>query len=57
MLKYIEWYSEATENQSLFVVAMTFVGQQTPMYSFGIAQLKLDTDWTKWRNYKCEHVE
>ena len=57
MLKYIEWYSEATEDQSLFDVAMTFVGQQVPMYSFGIAQLKLDTDWTKWRDYKCEHVE
>ena len=57
MLKYIEWYSEATEDQSLLDISMTFVGQQAPMYSFGIAQLKLDTDWTKWRDYKCEHVD
>lgn len=57
MLKYIEWNSEATEDQSLFDVAMTFVKQQASMYSFGIAQLKLDTDWTKWRDYKREHVE
>ena len=57
MLKYIDWYSEATEDQSLFDIAMKFVRQQVPVYSFGIAQLKLDTDWTKWRNYKCEHVE
>ena len=57
MLKYIEWYSEATEDQSLFDVAITFVGQQAPIYRFGKAQLKLDTDWTKWRVYKCEHME
>jgi hypothetical protein len=57
MLKYIEWYSEVTEDQSLFDVAITFVGQQAPIYRFGKAQLKLDTDWTKWRVYKCEHME
>ena len=55
MLKYLEWYSEIDEDESVFDTAEKFVSQQTAMYKFGLHQFNIDADWTKWRKFKMIH--
>ena len=57
MLQYANWYSEVTEDQTLFDTASSFVAQQAPMYKFGLDLFEADIDWIKWRDYKENHKE
>lgn len=57
MLQYVDWYSELTDDQTLFDTASSFVAQQSPMYKYGLDLFKADIDWTKWRDYKEKHEE
>ena len=56
-LNYLDWYSEVTEDQRYYDAAIKFIGQQAPMYAFGVDQLNATVDWTKWRDYKKKNKE
>ena len=53
----MDWYSEVTEDQRYYDAAIKFIGQQAPMYAFGVDQLNATVDWTKWRDYKKKNKE
>jgi len=56
-LNYLDWYSEVTEDKRYHDAAIKFIGQQAPMYAFGVDQFNATVDWTKWRDYKKKNKE